>query len=161
MEPGADQTTETSRSSQIKVKQMPAKKLAVTAACLRMLLISGCMGKVRYPSHYTLSIAPPTGPDPRAPYWKGSVAVRRFETPMYPRQGRIVYRESPDQIGFYDYHRWAADSGATVTAALSSRFGSRTRSRLSRPTTVRTAPTTSLLDGSRGSTKSTTAAGSG
>lgn len=36
---------------------------------------------------------------------------------MYLRQGRIVYRESPDQIGFYDYHRWAADPGATVTTA--------------------------------------------
>ena len=118
MEPGADQTTERSTSSQIKVKQMPAKKLAVTAAWFLMLLISGCMGKVRYPSYYTLSIAPATDPDPGAPSWKGSVAVRRFETPMYLRQGRIVYRESPDQIGFYNYHRWAADPGATVTTAF-------------------------------------------
>jgi ABC-type uncharacterized transport system auxiliary subunit len=94
---------------------MPAKKLAVVTVCTLMLLISGCMGKVRYPTYYTLSTAPAIKPDPSTPRWKAAVAVRRFETPMYLRQGRIVYRETPDQIGFYDYHRWAADPGVTVT----------------------------------------------
>jgi len=46
------------------------------------------------------------------------VAVRRFDTPDYIRQGRIVYRESPEEIGFYDYHRWAADPGTTITTAM-------------------------------------------
>jgi ABC-type uncharacterized transport system auxiliary subunit len=36
----------------------------------------------------------------------------------YLRRGRIVYREAPTQIGFYEYHRWAADPGATVTTAF-------------------------------------------
>ena len=97
---------------------MPANKLVVATACMLMLLISGCMGKVRYPTYYTLSIAPAMKPDPGAPHWKAAVAVRRFETPMYLRQGRIVYREAADQIGFYEYRRWAADPGATVTTAL-------------------------------------------
>jgi uncharacterized lipoprotein YmbA len=47
-----------------------------------------------------------------------AVAVRRFETPDYIRQGRIVYRETPQEVGFYDYHRWAADPGATITTAM-------------------------------------------
>jgi len=34
------------------------------------------------------------------------------------RQGRIVYRESPNQVDFYEYHRWASDPGAAVTTAL-------------------------------------------
>jgi ABC-type uncharacterized transport system auxiliary subunit len=46
------------------------------------------------------------------------VAVQPFETPAYLRQGRIVYRQSPEQIGFYDYHRWASDPGQVVTGAM-------------------------------------------
>ena len=97
---------------------MPAKKLALTTTCTLMLLISGCMGKVRYPTYYTLALAPAMKPDVSTPHLRATVAVRRFETPMYLRQGRIVYRETPDQIGFYEYHRWAADPGATVTTAF-------------------------------------------
>ena len=48
----------------------------------------------------------------------GSVRVRDFETPTYLRQGRIVYRESPTQVGYYDYHRWVTNPGATVTTAI-------------------------------------------
>lgn len=47
-----------------------------------------------------------------------AVAVQRFETPAYLRPGRIVYRESPERIGFYDYHRWASDPGEVVTTAM-------------------------------------------
>jgi uncharacterized lipoprotein YmbA len=47
-----------------------------------------------------------------------TLAVRRFETPAYLRQGRIVYREAPGEVGFYEYHRWAADPGATVTSGV-------------------------------------------
>ena len=97
---------------------MSVKKLVAATTCTLMLLISGCMGKVRYPTYYTLSTAPPMKPDPGTSHWKAAVAVRRFETPMYLRQGRIVYREAPTQIGFYEYHRWAADPGATVTTAF-------------------------------------------
>jgi ABC-type uncharacterized transport system auxiliary subunit len=97
---------------------MSAKKLVAATACALMLLVSGCMGKVRYPTYYTLSAAPAMKPDPATSHWKAAVAVRRFETPMYLRQGRIVYREAPTQIGFYEYHRWAADPGATVTTAF-------------------------------------------
>lgn len=97
---------------------MPTNKLIAATACMLMLLISGCMGKVRYPTYYALSIAPAIKPDPGAPHWKATVAVRRFETLVYLRQGRIAYREAPDQIGFYEYRRWAADPGVTVTTAF-------------------------------------------
>jgi ABC-type uncharacterized transport system auxiliary subunit len=97
---------------------MPIKKLVAATTCTLMLLISGCVGKVRYPTYHTLSTAPAMKPDPGTPHWKAAVAVHRFETPMYLRQGRIVYRAAPTQIGFYEYHRWAADPGATVTTAF-------------------------------------------
>lgn len=47
-----------------------------------------------------------------------SVAVRRFQTPPYLRQGRIVYRETPQQVGFYEYHRWASDPAASATDVM-------------------------------------------
>jgi ABC-type uncharacterized transport system auxiliary subunit len=96
---------------------MTAKTLAIATVCTFMLLISGC-GRVRYPSYYTLSIAPALKPNVNSTPRQVTVAVRRFETPAYLRQGRIVYSKAPGDIGFYEYHRWAIDPGAAVTTAV-------------------------------------------
>jgi ABC-type uncharacterized transport system auxiliary subunit len=48
--------------------------------------------------------------------------VREFASPGYLRQGAIVYRVSPEQIGFYDYHRWAMDPREFVTSAVVNRL---------------------------------------
>jgi uncharacterized lipoprotein YmbA len=89
----------------------------VTTACVATLLLAGC-SSIRYPTYYALKAVPPgrTAPD----NVRGSVtaAVRRFDMPDYIRQGRIVYRETPETIGFYDYHRWAADPSTTITTAM-------------------------------------------
>ena len=80
--------------------------------------MAGCGGKILYPQYYALDIPPapsPAAADARLP---ATLAVRRFEALPYLRQGRIVYRPGPAEIGFYDYHRWAADPAATVTAAM-------------------------------------------
>ena len=71
---------------------MTTKTLA--SACTVILSMAGCGGKIRYPNYYTLEIPPPPRPamsDARLPV---TLAVRRFETPPYLRQGRIVYRPS-------------------------------------------------------------------
>lgn len=78
--------------------------------------LSGC-GRVRYPSYYTLNL--PAPPDPPTPEnIRTSIAVREFQSPGYLRQGPIVYRTTPEQIGFYEYHRWAADPRTFVTSAV-------------------------------------------
>ena len=78
--------------------------------------LSGC-GRVRYPSYYTLNL--PAPPDPPAPEnVRTSIAVREFQSPGYLRQGPIVYRTTPEQIGFYEYHRWAADPRTLLTSAV-------------------------------------------
>ena len=97
---------------------MTTKTLVSMSACAVTLLLAGCGGKILYPSYYALEIPPaprPAASDARLP---ATLAVRRFETPQYLRQGRIVYRQSPAEIGFYDYHRWAADPAVTVTTAV-------------------------------------------
>ena len=87
-----------------------------TCFTLIALVLTGCAGKVHYPDYYMLSIAPSADAPANADHKLSAVAVQRFETPAYLRQGRIVYRQTPEQIGFYDYHRWASDPGQVVTA---------------------------------------------
>jgi len=50
------------------------------------------------------------------------LAVREFRSPTYLRQGAIVYKTSPEQIGFYNYHRWAVDPREVVTNAVTDRL---------------------------------------
>ena len=91
--------------------------VSIAAVCVFTLLTLGC-GKTRYPSYYTLSIAPALTPDVSAAHPPITVAVQQFETPAYLRQGRIVYSKAPGDIGFYEYHRWAVDPGAAITTAV-------------------------------------------
>jgi ABC-type uncharacterized transport system auxiliary subunit len=89
--------------------------LALTVAIGTIL--TGCGGKVRYPAYYTLNL--PAPPDPPAKESvRTSIAVREFQSPGYLRQGPIVYRSTPEEIGFYEYHRWAADPRTLVTGAV-------------------------------------------
>lgn len=89
--------------------------------CLGALgILAGC-GKVRYPSYYTLNL--PAPPDPPAPEnAQATLAIREFSAPAYLRQGGIVYKTSPEQIGFYAYHRWATDPREAVTNAVGDRL---------------------------------------
>ena len=86
--------------------------------CLAVLtILNGCAGRVRYPRYYTLNVATP--PDPPAPQnAHATLAVREFRAPAYLHQGAIVYRTSPEQIGFYAYHRWAVDPRDSVTNSI-------------------------------------------
>jgi len=93
------------------------KRLSIALAFLLALLpaLAGC-GRVRYPRYYTLNLPP--APDPPAQENRTSIAVREFQSPGYLRQGPIVYRTTAQEIGFYEYHRWAADPRKVVTSAV-------------------------------------------
>jgi ABC-type uncharacterized transport system auxiliary subunit len=79
--------------------------------------LTGCAGKIRYPSYYTLNLPPAPDPAPEKDV-RSSIAVREFQSPVYLRQGSIVYRRTPEEVGFYEYHRWAADPRTQVTSAI-------------------------------------------
>jgi ABC-type uncharacterized transport system auxiliary subunit len=82
-----------------------------------VISVTGCGGKLKYPTYYTLNL--PAPPDPPVPEnVRTSIAVREFQSPGYLRQGPIVYRSTPEEIGFYEYHRWAADPRMLVTGAV-------------------------------------------
>jgi len=94
------------------------KKRAIALGLMLTLssALVGC-GGVKHPAYYTLNL--PTPPDPPAPESiRTSIAVREFQSPSYLRQGSIVYRPAPEEIGFYEYHRWAADPRTLVTSAV-------------------------------------------
>ena len=50
------------------------------------------------------------------------MAVREFRSPSYLHQGTIVFKTSPEQIGFYNYHRWAVDPRSAITDAVVNRL---------------------------------------
>jgi len=53
------------------------------------------------------------------------MAIREFRAPAYLRQGAIVYKPSPEQIGFYAYHRWAINPCEFVTNSVIERLRAR------------------------------------
>ena len=86
-----------------------------------LVILTGCAGRVRHASYYTLN--PPAPPDPpAAENAHATVAIRQFRAPTYLRQGAIVYRTSPEQIDFYAYHRWAMDPRDFVTHSIIERL---------------------------------------
>lgn len=85
-----------------------------------LVILTGC-GRVRYPNYYTLNVpAPPDPPAPESAH--ATLAIREFRAPTYLRQGEIAYKTSPEQIGFYAYHRWAVDPRDFVTNAIIERL---------------------------------------
>src|SRR6266403_4453411 len=96
--------------------------LLIIILAISMIFV-GCVGKVRYPTYYALHL-PPAPALPTAAQGHMSLAIREFRSPDYLRQGPLVYRASPEQIGFYNYHRWAADPREFVTSAITDRLRS-------------------------------------
>ena len=88
------------------------KNLAV--ALMGALVLTGC-GSVRYPTSYVLDFPPPAPQAAPSHGALGSVGVREFRCPEYLCEGRIVYRPSPEEVGFYEYHRWAMNPREAVT----------------------------------------------
>jgi ABC-type uncharacterized transport system auxiliary subunit len=98
------------------------KTLTTIVFCLAALVIlTGCAGKVKYPNYYTLNLPAPPDP-PAAENAHARLEVREFRAPTYLRQGAIVYKTSPEQIGLYAYDRWAMDPRDFVTNAIIERL---------------------------------------
>jgi len=80
-------------------------------------LLAGCGGgRVPATKYYKLDIPP--APAAAGPSTPTSLRIEPFRTTVLLRQDRIVYRPSPVEVGFYEYHRWAEPPKDTVTKAL-------------------------------------------
>jgi len=99
------------------------RSLAMAVVALSTIaVLAGCAGKMGRTNYYTLNLPAPPDP-PAAENAHTTVAIREFRAPAYLKQGAIVYKPSPEQIGFYAYHRWAIDPSAFVTNSIIARLG--------------------------------------
>src|SRR6266446_10103540 len=104
-------------------RRMSMRRTATTIvfSLAALTILASCGGKVRYPNYYTLNLPAPPDPPP-AENVHAAVAVREFRAPAYLRQRAIVYKSSPEQIGFYAYHHWALDPSEFVTNSVIDRL---------------------------------------
>ena len=73
------------------------------------------MGAFVTPQTYVLNFPPPVPQAAPSNGALGPVAIREFRCPEYLCEGRIVYRPSPEEVAFYEYHRWAMDPRQAIT----------------------------------------------
>ena len=83
-------------------------------ALMGALMLAGC-GSVRYPKTYVLNLPPAVSQAAPAEGALEPVAVREFQCPEYLCEGRIVYRSTAEEVGFYEYHRWAMNPRQAIT----------------------------------------------
>jgi ABC-type uncharacterized transport system auxiliary subunit len=109
--------------ARFRARRMDMKRTLTTIvfSLAALMILASCGGKVRYPNYYTLNLPAPPDP-PAAENAHAAVAVREFRAPAYLRQGAIVYKPSPEQIGFYAYHRWAINPCEFVTNSVIERL---------------------------------------
>lgn len=103
------------------------REAALGLARFRMCLLAGllagaagCGGSIPKTHYYVIHL-PAAAPQPRepAPY---TVAVMPFRAPDQLEQDRILFRPSPVEVDFYEYHRWAERPVSTLTTALVDRL---------------------------------------
>jgi len=104
-------------------RRMKMKKTLTTIvfSLAALVILASCGGRVRYPNYYTLNLPAPPDPPP-AENVHTTLAIREFRAPTYLRQGAIVYKPSPEQIGFYAYQRWAINPSEFVTNSVIERL---------------------------------------
>lgn len=86
----------------------------VWTAVVGGVLLCGCSLTQSKPEvhHYLLAL---TIPHTLLPTTKATLVVRPFSASEPYTQDRLVYRTSPYQLDFYNYHRWAAPPAEQVT----------------------------------------------
>ena len=82
-------------------------------ACLAVACLA-CGGAVPPTNYYVLDL-PAAAPAP-APL-EHTAILMPVRVGGVIRQGRIVYRESPVEVGYYEYHRWGEDPQESISRA--------------------------------------------
>lgn len=100
-----------------------SKNLGLFWGLAAWLALSGCGGgKIPSTRYYTLNLAAPA-PAPERLEFSG--IVMPFRAAEIIVRDRIVYRESREEVGFYEYHRWAEDPRTQIAEALVKKLLSR------------------------------------
>jgi ABC-type uncharacterized transport system auxiliary subunit len=98
-----------------------AMRFALPSLTLVAVFAVGC-GSVRYARTYTLDLTGAAVAAPARPAALAAVAVRDFTCPDYLSDGRIVYRPTRTEVGYYEYHRWATTLRRVITDSIAGRL---------------------------------------
>jgi len=83
---------------------------------LRVIALAGAGVTCSIPRihYYTLEV--PHVSSQAAPENSYHVTIQRFSADQILRDERILYREGPHEVSFYEYHRWASPPAELVTS---------------------------------------------
>jgi ABC-type uncharacterized transport system auxiliary subunit len=98
-------------------------KFLLPSMTLIAVFAAGC-GSVRYPKSYTLDLTAASVSAARSAAL-GAVAVRDFSCADYLCDGRIVYRPTGTEVGYYEYDRWAMTLRRMITDSIAGRIRTR------------------------------------
>ena len=98
------------------MKNTRQRSLRASFALIGALALSAC-GSARYPAYYTLHLEPSTQAA-ASERGLGSLTIMELRCPDYLCEGRIVYRPTPTEVSFYQYHRWAVSPRVMVAKHL-------------------------------------------
>ncbi len=83
------------------------------------LLLAGCASKVPATNYYTLRPPLPSAAASVPQPLPVDIGVMRFAVATQAlAQDRLVYRDGPHKVGFYEYQRWADNPADLVTNAV-------------------------------------------
>ncbi|MEZ5366435.1 MAG: ABC-type transport auxiliary lipoprotein family protein [Bryobacterales bacterium] len=100
---------------------MPLIKVLPPAALGLLLLVSCGGGKTPATRYYALDL--PAAPvKPAADALRNTLAVMPVRATEMLAQDRIVYRPTREEVGYYEYHRWAEDPRTSIQNALLNRL---------------------------------------
>ena len=93
-----------------------AQKLRCLVGVAALTALLGCGGgKIPQTHYYTLSLAAPT---PSSQRLEATGIVMPLRTTKVISRDHIAYRESREEVGFYEYHKWAEDPRSEIADAL-------------------------------------------
>ncbi len=81
-------------------------KSRVLLLVLGIFIISGCFANIPLTHYYTFQPANETVVTREHPKYPYVIGVETFEANAPYQQDKIVFRTSPYEVNFYEYHRW-------------------------------------------------------
>ena len=100
---------------------MPPYKVLPPAA-IGLLVLASCGGGKIPDTHYYALDLPPAPQAAPAGALRHTLAVLPMRATEMLTQDRIVYRPTREEVGYYEYHRWAEDPRTSIQNALIGRL---------------------------------------
>ncbi len=121
-----DSTQPREKSRSAGANQRPPQSqraLTALAAALAFLTFGGCGGgPIPSTNYYTLHLPPPPTASQLAEPLPYTAILQPLRASPMLTQDRIVYRPTQEEVGFYEYHRWAEDPRTTITNSVLSQL---------------------------------------